>query len=95
MNTDTTAATAAGKPAIQPHPEPVTIEVNKRPVTMPDKKATGLQVKKEAIAQGVSIKADFLLFRVDGKAQHQIADDQEIELHKDEAFRAVAPDDNS
>lgn len=74
----------------------VTVTVNGREVTFTEHKATGLQVKKTAIAQGVPIQIDFALFEVKGSGSlKQIGDDEVVTLHNHQSFRAVAPDDNS
>ncbi len=74
----------------------VTIKVNNHPVMFQDHKATGLEIKRTAIQQGVAIQEDFNLFRVKGGGQlDPVADGDEVTLHKDEEFRATAPDDNS
>lgn len=76
--------------------ENVTITVNFKPVTMPDRHATGLQIKQAAIAQGVNIQLDFILFRDRGHGRRDpIRDDESIELHRGERFEAVPGDDNS
>jgi hypothetical protein len=74
----------------------VTVTVNGRAVMFTDHKATGLEIKMTAISQGVPIQADFSLFEVKGGGHlKQIGDHETVTLHKNQAFRAVAPDDNS
>lgn len=74
----------------------VTVKVNNHPVTFQDHKVTGLEIKQTAIQQGVAIQEDFNLFRVKGGGKlDPIADGETVTLHKDEEFRATAPDDNS
>ncbi len=77
------------------HEKPVSILVNEKPVSLPDHKATGKQIKQAAIDQGVAIKIEFNLFRLTGHAQHLVGDAETVTLHNGERFRAVAPDDNS
>jgi hypothetical protein len=73
----------------------VEIRVNRQPVHMAAREATGLQIKEAAIAQQVEIQLDFVLSgKVHGKLE-VIGDQQRVELHHDEEFSAVAPDDNS
>ena len=73
-----------------------TINVNEKSVTMQGHKATGMEIKETAIAQGVSIQKDFNLFRVNpGNNLKQIRDDETVALHEGEQFRAVTTDDNS
>lgn len=74
----------------------VTVTVNERSVTFPDHKVTGLEIKRTAIQQGLSIQEDFVLFEVKGESPlHQVGDEDKVTLHKGQVFRAVAPDDNS
>ena len=75
---------------------PTSIVVNFNPVTMPTRRATGLEIKQAAIAQGVNIKADFLLFRDEGNGRRDpVRDDVPVALHDGEKFEAVDGDDNS
>ena len=73
----------------------ITVKVNGNPVAFTEHKVTGLQIKEAAINQGVSIQLDFNLFEVKNGRLNPIADDNKVNLHKDQEFRAVTPDDNS
>jgi hypothetical protein len=77
----------------------IEIEVNTRPVTLPDEpsrdEATGAQIKAAAIAQGINIRSDFPLFRKHGNDLDPVADDQVVHVRRHDKFLAVAPDDNS
>ena len=74
----------------------VTVQVNGRPVVFHKHHATGAEIKATAIAQGVMIQPDFLLFEVKSSGElKQIGDSEVVTLHAHEQFRAVAPDDNS
>ena len=74
----------------------VAISVNFKPVSMPDRHTTGLEIKQAAIAQGVNIQVDFVLFRDKGHGRRDpIRDDEKIELHRGDKFEAVPGDDNS
>lgn len=73
----------------------VLILVNHQEVRIRRRVATGLQIKQEAIAQGVAIRVDFVLFKVSGDALQPIKDDQRVHLHERDEFRCVAGDDNS
>jgi hypothetical protein len=78
------------------HPIDIKITVNERPVAMHQHEANGLQIKEAAIAQGVNIKADFVLSEELGERRSRvIGDNQTIPLHDGQKFIAVAPDDNS
>lgn len=74
---------------------PTSIQVNNRPVSLPDHKTTGLAIKQAAVAQGVAIKTSFALFRVTGHEEHQVRDDERITVHDGEQFKCVDDDDNS
>lgn len=74
----------------------ITITVNFKPVTLPTRRATGLEIKQAAIAQGVNIQLDFVLFRDKGHGRRDpIRDDETVELHRGDKFEAVPGDDNS
>lgn len=91
MQTDTSKVDPSPKA-----PKSVTVTVNERSVTFPDHKVTGLEIKRTAIQQGLSIQEDFVLFEVKGESPlHQVGDEDKVTLHKGQVFRAVAPDDNS
>jgi hypothetical protein len=57
---------------------------------------TGLAIKEAAIAKGVKIQLDFVLFedQSNGK-QVVVKDDQRVKLHERERFEAITNDDNS
>jgi len=80
----------------QPHLQEVEFHVNNKPVHMPGHVHTGLEIKKAAIAQGVKIKLDFLLYL---EHEHQpnepIGDDQDVKITQHSRFRAIGDDDNS
>ncbi len=74
----------------------ITVTVNRRPVTFEARRATGAEIKAEAIRQGVPIQQNFMLFLVRGKGNlAPVADEEQIVLHRNQEFRAVAPDDTS
>lgn len=78
------------------HVHQTIITVNFKSVTMPERHATGIEIKQAAIAQGVNIQPDFVLFRDKGHGRRDpIRDDEKIELHEGEKFEAVPGDDNS
>lgn len=84
---------------LQRKPQPqrsIAVTVNERLVNFSEHKVTGLEIKQAAIQQGIVIQEDFVLFEVKGNASlKQITDSETITLHPNQAFRAVAPDDNS
>lgn len=73
----------------------ITISVNLNPVAFTEHTVTGLQIKEAAINQGVNIQLDFNLFEVKEGKLKPIPDSKSLEIHKDEIFKAVTPDDNS
>lgn len=81
----------------QRHPaHAITVVVNRKEVKFESRRVTGSEIKSTAITQGVPIQQDFNLFvrQHDGKLR-QIGDSEEIELHEQDEFRAVSPDDTS
>jgi hypothetical protein len=60
----------------------VSIEVNNKPVTVP-KHTTGREIKSRA-----KVPDTFQLFRVDGKTEHPIGDDEQVSVHEDQRFVA-------
>ncbi|MFA5263920.1 MAG: hypothetical protein WC378_08825 [Opitutaceae bacterium] len=75
----------------------LTIKVNNNKVTVGKRRMTGLEIKQAAIAEKVKIEISFVLYQLDkdGNLGPAIADDKIIVLHHCDAFRCVAPDDNS
>ncbi len=73
----------------------VTIKVNGNDVTLQSRKATGMQIKQAAIAQGVAIQPDFNLYRRVGGKLKLVPDSETIELHDNEEFKAVTPEEPS
>jgi hypothetical protein len=74
----------------------VDITVNTKPVELDGPKATGLEIKEAAIAQGVQIDLTFQLSEKLGPHKTTIIGDTDtVTLHKGEEFVAVADDDNS
>lgn len=90
---NTVAETDHGKP-VKDHT--ITVSVNFKPVTFKEKEATGLQIKQTAIAQGVNIQADFVLFLDKGHGRRDaVRDNESVHLHPNQKFEAVPGDDNS
>jgi len=74
----------------------VTITVNEKPVEIEGPKATGLEIKQAAIAQGVKIELSFVLSEELPNRKTRIVGDTDIvTVTKHSRFVAVAPDDNS
>lgn len=67
-----------------------------QPVVFDERHVTGLQIKTTAIAQGVAIQPDFVLYEVGPHGQlRPVGDADTVTLHERQQFRATAPDDNS
>lgn len=60
----------------------VSIQVNNKPVTVP-KQTTGAGIKSRA-----GVPATFELFRVEGKTEHPVKDDEKVTVHEGERFVA-------
>ena len=74
----------------------VTITVNEKPVEIAGPKATGLEIKQAAIAQGVNIQLSFVLSEeLANRKTKIVGDNDEVTVNKNSKFVAVAPDDNS
>ena len=74
----------------------IVVKVNNREVSFTEHKVTGAAIKSTAISQGVPIQQDFQLFEVKhGEPLKPIRDDETVNLHENQQFRATAPDDNS
>lgn len=74
----------------------VDIIVNTKPVRIEGPKATGLQIKEAAIAQGVKIQVSFQLSEKLGDHKTKVIGDTDtVTLHEGAVFAAVADDDNS
>ncbi len=64
----------------------ITIFVDQRQVELPQGKYTGAQIKTKG-----NVPAGNLLYRIDGKERHEIADGQEVEIHPNEHFVSAPP----
>src|SRR5690349_18163284 len=63
----------------------VHIVVNEKEVAMPDKEATGREIKEAAIAQGVSIGLDFVLSEEIGERKSRVVgDDDKVRVHNNQ-----------
>jgi hypothetical protein len=78
------------------HHHELEVKVNTKEVKFKEHRVTGATIKSTAIAQGVAIQMDFNLFQIiHGRPLKEICDDEHVNLHECEAFRATAPDDTS
>jgi len=74
----------------------VTITVNEKPVELEGPKASGLEVKQAAIAQGVRIELSFVLSEeLPNRRTRIVGDTDVVTITKHSRFIAVAPGDNS
>jgi hypothetical protein len=72
------------------------ITVNRKwSITLHGARQTGISIKEAAIAAGVPIQLDFLLSRKDGPKFSPVGDDEAIDVHDGDKFRALDGDDNS
>ncbi|TCC20724.1 hypothetical protein E0H58_25580 [Kribbella speibonae] len=79
-----------------PRPEQVRITVNEQYVVMPDKHATGAEIKQAAISAGVPIQPDFVLSEVRPNGEQKIVpDEKKLSLKDGDEFWAIPGDDNS
>lgn len=80
-------------------PRTIEVTVNNKPVQLTVEQGkpemTGREIKAAAIAQGVNIRADFMLFVLKGQEFEPVDDDETVVVHEKLQFRAVTPDDNS
>lgn len=94
----TDSALAERDPAHPQHPahQAVTVHVNERPVRLPARLVTGLEVKEQAIAQGVPIQLDFILVEeLEGGRTKTIGDPDAVHVSDRTRFLANDGDDNS
>ena len=75
----------------------LTIKVNNNNVTVDRRRLSGFEIKQAAIAQKVRIEITFVLYALDkdGNLGAAIPDDKIVLLREGDAFRCIAPDDNS
>jgi hypothetical protein len=73
----------------------IRVTVNNLPVGLPDREVTGLEIKRDAIGQGVEIQLDFPLSAKRGDRYVPVDDNELVRVREGEKFMAVAPDDNS
>ncbi|MXV79724.1 MAG: hypothetical protein F4X58_06545 [Chloroflexi bacterium] len=72
------------------------ISVNNKPVELKAQLPSGLEIKEAAIEQGVAIKLDFQLARVDLDGKQQIVGNTDkVDVLEFKTFFATAGDDNS
>jgi hypothetical protein len=73
-----------------------TISVNEQPVNLVGHTATGEEIKKAAIAQGVRIELNFVLQEeLPNGTSRIVGDNDEVHLRAHLRFTAIRPDDNS
>ena len=79
-----------------PKPDQVRITVNEQYVVMPDKHATGADIKMAAIGAGVTIQPDFVLSEMRPNGEQKIVpDEKKLSLKDGDEFWAIPGDDNS
>lgn len=81
---------------LRPRPREVEILVNEKPVTLRRGVRIGLEIKQEAIDDGVAIQLDFVLSIETGPSQARIIGDRDrIRVKPGQRYLAIADDDNS
>lgn len=79
-----------------PRPLEIEISVNEKPVTLRRGVRTGLEIKQEAINDGVAIQIDFVLSIETGPGRSRIIGDRDrIRVKPGQRYIAIADDDNS
>jgi hypothetical protein len=79
-----------------PDHDEVVIIVNEQPVKLRGHEATGLEIKKAAIAQRVLIELNFILQEeLPNGTSRIVGDDDKVTLREHLRFTAIRPDDNS
>lgn len=75
---------------------PVTVTVNRQPVTVEGPRTDGAAIKADAVAQGVKMQPDFVLSEeLPNRRTRIIGDAEVVTVTPESHFVAVAPDDNS
>jgi Multiubiquitin len=78
------------------HENTVTVSVNEQPVKLYGHTATGEEIKKAAIAQGVHIQSNFVLQEeLPNGTSRVVGDNDKVHLREHLRFTAIMPDDNS
>lgn len=80
---------------VERHPVQIHVTVNTVPVTLTERRMTGLEVKEAAIAQGVAIGVDFQLSVKHGHRFEVVGDTDPVTIREGLEFVAVDKDDNS
>lgn len=74
----------------------VHITVNNKPVKVQGPRASGMEIKKASIRQGVVIELDFQLAMLGSDGKYDpVGDDERVEVRNRSEFVATAGDDNS
>ncbi|MDN4597592.1 hypothetical protein [Leifsonia virtsii] len=78
------------------HAKDVTVLFNKQHITLQQRRYTGIELKEAAIAQGVAIQLDFVLFEVKHNGRRDVVGDHDtVEVNKESEFAAMGNDNNS
>jgi len=75
----------------------IAVKVNNKPVKFSHRRVTGQKIKQTAIAQGVALCADCVLYRVKpgGGFGPAIRDEEKVTPRDCDEFRCITPDDQS
>lgn len=78
------------------NPKVVDSVFNKKPILLPKRRLSGLEIKHEAISQGLAIQPAYVLFLIKNRNHRNVIGDADtVEIHEGIEFAAVADDDNS
>ena len=77
------------------HPVELHVSVNNHPVTLTERRMTGLEIKQAAKDQGAAVEVDFQLSVKHGNRYQVVGDNDPVTIREGLEFLAVAPDDNS
>jgi len=92
----TTNETSSPNDGGKKNPKIVEAVFNKKPILLPKGRISGLEIKHEAISQGIAIQPAYVLFLIKNRNHRTvIGDTDSVEIHKGIEFAAVADDDNS
>jgi hypothetical protein len=92
----TTNETSAPNEGGIKNPKVVEAVFNKKPILLPKGRISGLEIKHEAISQGLAIQPAYVLFLIKNRNHRTVIGDTDtVEIRKDLEFAAVADDDNS
>lgn len=76
-------------------PRLVNVIFNTKSIRLPQGELTGAEIKAHAIEEGIDIQPDFVLAVRRGNRFESVGDGDEVKVHPNMVFTALAGDDNS